>query len=161
MLHVERSSETESSLELHFFVSDTGIGIPEDKQQTIFEAFEQVDSSTTRKYGGTGLGLSISAELVKLMDGKMWVESKVKQGSKFHFTAMFEMKNSEPESHSHPIRKLADLPVLVVDDNDSNRRILQEILTNWHMRPTVASSGASNKSTDEGEGHATVRASAP
>ncbi len=142
MLHVERQSQSESALDLHFFVSDTGIGIPEDKQQTIFEAFEQADSSTTRKYGGTGLGLSISAALVKLMGGTMWVESKVRQGSKFHFTVVLEMKKSESESLTKEVYKLVDLPILVVDDNASNRRILREILTNWHMKPSLASSGA-------------------
>ena len=142
MLHVERQSQSESALDLHFFVSDTGIGIPEDKQQTIFEAFEQADSSTTRKYGGTGLGLSISAALVKLMGGTMWVESKVRQGSKFHFTVVLEMKKSESEPLTKEVYKLVDLPILVVDDNASNRRILREILTNWHMKPSLASSGA-------------------
>src|SRR5215469_3040987 len=141
MLHVERQGQSESSLDLHFFVSDTGIGIPEDKQQTIFEAFEQVDSSTTRKYGGTGLGLSISAALVKLMGGKMWVESKVRQGSKFHFTVVLELKNSESDPPGKECQELIDLPILVVDDNASNRRILKEILTNWHMKPTLANSG--------------------
>src|SRR5262252_1924109 len=143
MLHVERQSQSESTLDLHFFVSDTGIGIPEDKQQTIFEAFEQVDSSTTRKYGGTGLGLSISAALVKLMGGTMWVESKIRQGSKFHFTVVLELKNSESEAlPAKGSQELIDLPILVVDDNASNRRILKEILTNWHMKPTLATSGA-------------------
>jgi two-component system, sensor histidine kinase and response regulator len=142
MLHVERQSQTESTLNLHFFVSDTGIGIPEDKQQTIFEAFEQADTSTTRKYGGTGLGLSISAALVKLMGGTMWVESKVKQGSKFHFTVVLEITESESESLAKEVNKFVDLPVLVVDDNASNRRILSEILTSWHMKPTLTSGGA-------------------
>jgi PAS domain S-box-containing protein len=142
MLYVELQSQSESTLNLHFFVSDTGIGIPEEKQQTIFEAFEQADRSTTRKYGGTGLGLSISAELVKLMGGTMWVESKVRQGSKFHFTVVLEMKKSEPEPLPKEVYKLVDLPILVVDDNASNRRILREILTNWHMKPTLANSGA-------------------
>ena len=127
---------------MHFFVSDTGIGIPEKKQQTIFEAFEQVDSSTTHKYGGTGLGLSISAALVKLMGGTMWVESKVRQGSKFHFTVVLELKKSESEPLTKEINKLIDLPILVVDDNASNRRILKEILTTWHMKPTLTNSGA-------------------
>jgi PAS domain S-box-containing protein len=142
MLYVERKSQSESTLDLHFFVSDTGIGIPEEKQQTIFEAFEQADSSTTRKYGGTGLGLSISAALVKLMGGTMWVESKVSQGSKFHFTVVLEMKKSESEPLAKEIHKLIDLPILVVDDNASNQRILKEILTNWRMKPTLANSGA-------------------
>ena len=142
MLHVERQGQSESTLDLHFFVSDTGIGIPEEKQQTIFEAFEQVDSSTTRKYGGTGLGLSISAALVKLMGGTMWVESKLRQGSKFHFTVVLELKKSESEPLSKSSRDLIDLPILVVDDNASNRRILKEILTNWHMKATLANGGA-------------------
>jgi PAS domain S-box-containing protein len=142
MLFVERQSQTESTLDLHFFVSDTGIGIPEEKQATIFEAFEQADSSTTRKYGGTGLGLSISAALVKLMGGTMWVESKVKQGSKFHFTVVLERSKLEPEPLIKDTPKLVDLPILVVDDNASNRRILGEILTNWHMNPTLVNSGA-------------------
>src|SRR5215467_8178994 len=142
MLHVERQSQSESTLDLHFFVSDTGIGIPEEKQQTIFAAFEQADSSTTRKYGGTGLGLSISAALVKLMGGTMWVESKVRKGSKFHFTVMFEIAESQSESLTKEVNKLVDLPILVVDDNASNRRILREILTNWRMKATLANSGA-------------------
>jgi PAS domain S-box-containing protein len=142
MLYVERQGQSEQALHLHFFVSDTGIGIPEEKQQTIFEAFEQVDSSTTRKYGGTGLGLSISAALVKLMGGTMWVESKVRQGSKFHFTVVLELKKSESEPLTKEIYKLIDLPILVVDDNASNRRILKEILTAWHMKPTLTNSGS-------------------
>ena len=149
MLHVERRSQTESALELHFFVSDTGIGIPEEKQQAIFEAFEQVDSSTTRKYGGTGLGLSISAALVKLMNGTMWVESKVQQGSRFHFTAVLDLKDFDPESRSRRSQNLFDLPVLIIDDNASNRRILQEILINWHMKPTLTKSGAEGLSVLE------------
>ncbi len=142
MLHVERRDQTESALDLHFFVSDTGIGIPKDKQDTIFEAFEQVDSSTTRKYGGTGLGLSISAALVKLMGGSMWVESKEKQGSKFHFTIRLGVKKTKSRRTSRRIENLVDLPVLVIDDNASNRLILKEILTNWHMKPTLANCGA-------------------
>jgi PAS domain S-box-containing protein len=142
MLQIERRSQTDSALDLHFAVSDTGIGIPEEKRETIFEAFEQVDSSTTRRYGGTGLGLSISAELVKLMGGSMWVESKEKQGSKFHFTVSLELKQAKAARTSKRSRKLTNLPILVIDDNASNRRILKEILTNWHMKPTLANSGA-------------------
>ena len=142
MLYVERRSQSESTLDLHFFVSDTGIGIPEEKRHTIFEAFEQADSSTTRRYGGTGLGLSISAALVKLMGGTMWVESELRQGSKFHFTVTLETGKSETEPLTKEVHNLVDLPVLVVDDNASNRRILKEILTNWHMKPTLANSGA-------------------
>ena len=141
MLDVHLVKQDESLLEMHFIISDTGIGIPEGKQEKIFGAFEQVDSSTTRKYGGTGLGLTISAELAKLMGGRMWVESKEKEGSKFHFTVVLELKGSERKRARHRNTKLVNLPVLVVDDNASNRRILQEILTNWHMHPTLATSG--------------------
>jgi CheY-like chemotaxis protein len=88
------------------------------------------------------LGLSISAALVKLMGGAMWVESKVRQGSKFHFTVVLEIGKSEPEPFTKEVYQLVDLPILVVDDNASNRRILRDILTNWHMKPTLASSGA-------------------
>ena len=142
MLDVHRVKQDAASLEMHFVVSDTGIGIPEGKQEKIFGAFEQVDSSTTRKYGGTGLGLTISAELAKLMGGKMWVESEEKRGSRFHFTVVLELKGSERKRGLRRNTKLLNLPVLVVDDNASNRRILQEILSNWHMSPTLATSGA-------------------
>jgi two-component system sensor histidine kinase/response regulator len=142
MLDVNLVKQDSSSLEMHFVISDTGIGIPEGKQDKIFGAFEQVDGSTTRKYGGTGLGLTISAELAKLMGGRMWVESKEKQGSKFHFTIVLELKGTERKRAPRRNTMLLNLPILVVDDNASNRRILQEILTNWHMQPTLANSGA-------------------
>ncbi|HEY3927509.1 MAG TPA: ATP-binding protein [Candidatus Koribacter sp.] len=142
MLDVNLVKQDHSSLEIHFVVSDTGIGIPEGKQEKIFGAFEQVDGSTTRKYGGTGLGLTISAELAKLMGGRMWVENKEKQGSKFHFTIVLELKGTESKRTPRRNTILLNLPILVVDDNASNRRILQEILTNWHMQPTLATSGA-------------------
>ena len=142
MLDVKLVKRDASSMELHFVVSDTGIGIPERKQEKIFGAFEQVDSSTTRKYGGTGLGLTISAELAKLMGGTMWVESKERQGSRFHFTIVLELKDTEHRRTLRRNDKLVNLQILVVDDNASNRRILQEILTNWHMNPTLATSGA-------------------
>ena len=128
------------SLLLHFAVRDTGIGIPPDRQKKIFEAFSQADSSTTRKYGGTGLGLSISTRLVKLMGGHIGIESEVGHGSVFHFTVPLGLGETPPHSDSSEI-DLAGLPVLVVDDNATNRRILQEVLTNWQMVPTVVSSG--------------------
>src|SRR5262249_20008717 len=126
---------------LQFEVKDTGIGIPPEKQQQIFEAFSQADSSTTRKYGGTGLGLTISSQLVHLMGGRLWVESEVGKGSTFHFTARFGLPQG-PQVPSAPVRpaRLLDLPVLIVDDNATNRRIFQEILTHWRMRPVVAAS---------------------
>ena len=125
---------------LHFQVTDTGIGIPPEKHATIFEAFSQADGSTTRQFGGTGLGLTISATLVQMMGGRIWVESEPGKGSTFHFTAAFDVAEIEaPTLLSPPL--LADLPVLVVDDNPVNRRILHAQLTRWQMRPTCVASG--------------------
>ena len=129
---------------LHFAVEDTGIGIPLDKQQQIFQAFTQADSSTTRRYGGTGLGLAIALRLVELMGGRMWVESDVGRGSTFHFTAGFD----RPQAPTIDVRSqkpsgLAGLRVLVVDDNETNRRILEEMLESWRMKPTVVADAAS------------------
>ena len=122
---------------LHFRVTDTGIGIPAEKQRTIFEAFEQADTSTTRKYGGTGLGLSISARLVELMGGRIWLDSRPQTGSVFHFTVQLEIA-AEPLDHVLlPAADLQGMPVLIVDDNATNRLILQETVAQWDMQPTV------------------------
>ena len=128
---------------LHFAVSDTGIGISSEKQQVIFQPFEQADTSTTRRYGGTGLGLAISTKLVELMGGRIWVESQPGQGSTFHFTAQLQAlpADSKPATEEALIN-LAGMRVLVVDDNATNRRILLEMLTNWGLKPTVVASGA-------------------
>jgi CheY-like chemotaxis protein len=131
-----------SSVSLHFTVSDTGIGIPADKQQMIFSAFTQADGSTTRKYGGTGLGLTISQRLVKLMGGRMWVESELGAGSHFHFTARLGLSaNSAAQLEEIEPPDLQDLRVLVVDDNATSRCLLQEMLTGWRTRPEVVNSG--------------------
>jgi PAS domain S-box-containing protein len=128
---------------LHFQVRDTGIGIARDKQALIFEAFAQVDGSTTRRYGGTGLGLAISSRLVQRMGGRIWVESVPRQGSTFHFTAPFGTHAVPVQRPSHPEPgKLHGLAVLVVDDNATNRFILAETLSQWHMRPTAAADAA-------------------
>jgi len=142
VVDVEKESQDESGVVLHFSVRDTGIGVPLDKQGMIFEAFTQVDSSATRKYGGTGLGLAITSRLVNLIGGKIWLESEPGRGSTFHFTARF----APAESQDHPPSEfdpagVRDLPVLVVDDNGTNRVILVEMLSSWGMRPEAASGG--------------------
>src|SRR5262249_54035868 len=127
---------------LHFAVRDTGIGIPPEKQAAVFEAFTQADSSTTRKYGGTGLGLAISTRIVRLMGGRIWVESEPGRGSTFHFTATLRPgpRPSAGRSEEEAVR-LAGRRVLVVDDNETNRRILQETLAQWCL-PTELADGA-------------------
>jgi PAS domain S-box-containing protein len=140
VVEVTREAQTDNEVVLHVTVSDTGIGISPDKRELLFKAFSQVDSSTTRKYGGSGLGLAISAQLVGMMGGRIWLESEVGKGSAFHFTARFGLA---PALAARPVVRpvnLQDLLVLVVDDNATNRRILQEMLTNWRMKPTVAAS---------------------
>ena len=128
--------------ELTFCVSDTGIGIPQEKRAAIFEAFAQADGSTTRTYGGTGLGLSIASQLIQKMGGRIWIESKVGEGTTFHFTARLEVR-TEPSTlqHAGP-EDLEGLRALVVDDNAVNRRMLSGMLQNWRMKPTVVDSGA-------------------
>ena len=144
VLDVDVEHVNDDDLSLHFRVTDTGIGISPDQLHTIFEAFEQADTSTTRRYGGTGLGLAISSRLIDLMDGSVWVESEVDRGSTFHFVARFWAASSDSESNVSKIYPpmLQGLRVLVVDDNATNRRILVEILTNWMMEPTAVASVA-------------------
>jgi two-component system, sensor histidine kinase and response regulator len=142
VIQVEIQEELPNETVLHFTVRDTGIGIPLEKQQLIFEAFTQTDSSTTRKYGGTGLGLAISSRLVNKMGGKIWVESEPDRGSTFHFTVRFLLQKFSSRKYA-PLgaEALRGLPVLVVDDNATNRRILQEMLLAWQMNPTLTESG--------------------
>ncbi len=123
-------------------VKDTGIGISPSKQKAIFESFAQADASTTRKYGGTGLGLAITRQLVEMMGGEIWIKSEPGKGATFCFTAGFELLEEPPE-RVKPIciSKLKDFPVLVVDDNETNRLILQEMLSLWGCRVSVVASG--------------------
>jgi signal transduction histidine kinase/ActR/RegA family two-component response regulator len=124
---------------LHFIVTDTGIGIPPEKQRLIFQPFMQADSSMTRQYGGTGLGLTISSRLVGMMGGEIWVESEPGQGSRFHFTANVNAA-ADAERPAMEIDSLNGTRVLVVDDNTTNRRILTETLSRWGVEADAASS---------------------
>ena len=143
LVTVETGSIAQNAVVLHFAVSDTGIGIVEDKRAHIFEAFAQADTSTTRSFGGTGLGLSIATELVSLLGGTMWLDSEVGRGSTFHFTARFDRPQAADAADGvEPPVDLHGLPVLIVDDTATNRRILTEVLTNWKMKPYAVDSGA-------------------
>lgn len=143
IVRAEGQETSGKQVQLHFQVIDTGIGIPEEKQEEIFEPFAQADGSSTRKYGGTGLGLTISSRLVEMMGGRIWVESKPGHGSNFHFTVRLGMSEGSAQSVSPTMRlaELRDWQVLVVDDNATNRTILGKILANWGMKPSLASSG--------------------
>jgi signal transduction histidine kinase/CheY-like chemotaxis protein/HPt (histidine-containing phosphotransfer) domain-containing protein len=143
VLRVETEAVGEDWVGLHFAVADTGIGIPLEKQGLIWDAFVQADNSTTRQYGGSGLGLAISSRLVALLGGRIRVESEVGKGSTFSFTARFARgKESAASPTGVPSQDLRGLPVLVVDDNATNRRILVEMLTHWGLKPTAAAGGA-------------------
>lgn len=143
VLRVEAEESDQESMVLHFTVTDTGIGIPKEKQALIFEPFSQADTSTTRRYGGTGLGLSISMRLIEMMGGRIWLESEVGKGSTFHFTAKFGVvKNPIGQTPLKEMSALGDIRVLVVDDNATNRKILTTTLRYWHMKPAAASDAA-------------------
>ena len=145
VVSVEQVERTEQDTTLYFSVRDTGIGIPPDKVKAIFKPFEQADASTTRQFGGTGLGLAISVQLVELMGGRIWAESTVGEGSTFHFTAVFGIgKPPAPAPGAQTQQEsLEGLAVLVVDDNATNRRILEQMLRNWRMVPQSVGDGAS------------------
>jgi PAS domain S-box-containing protein len=131
-------AQEQDQVQLHFQVHDTGIGIPAEKQHRIFEAFSQADSSTTRRFGGTGLGLTISSRLVKLMGGRIWVESQPGQGSRFHFTVQVRVARDAVPRKAAQTADLAGLRALVVDDNATSRRILGELLRRRGIVPTLA-----------------------
>jgi signal transduction histidine kinase/DNA-binding response OmpR family regulator len=139
VLRVDVESRDEDGVTLHYAVTDTGIGIPPDKQKLIFEPFSQADTSTTRKYGGTGLGLSISIRLIEMMGGRIWLESEEGRGTTFHFMARLGngiSVASSPACLDPAI--LDDVRVLVVDDNATNRQILETTLTYWRMKALSA-----------------------
>jgi signal transduction histidine kinase/DNA-binding response OmpR family regulator len=142
VVRVARMEETDKEVLLDISVRDTGPGIPAEKQKTIFEAFTQADTSMTRTHGGTGLGLTISMRLARLMGGRLWVESEPGEGSTFHFTARFQLSSTSPAiMESVELEKLHGQSVLVVDDNATNRRILEEMLLGWQMKPIWADRG--------------------
>ena len=134
--------ETRETVTVRFEVRDTGIGIPEDRQSLIFDKFTQVDCSTTRKYGGTGLGLAISRRLVQMMGGDMGVESEMGKGSTFYFVVEFaRQKGAAVKTPLADLVNIEGVPVLIVDDNARSRRLLEEMLTHWHMRPRAVDGG--------------------
>jgi two-component system, sensor histidine kinase and response regulator len=133
--------ENSSDVELRFSVRDTGIGISHEKQDAIFHAFEQADNSTTRQYGGTGLGLAISKRLVGMMGGRIQVESETGRGSIFSFTTPVTVVKNQPAVPKLEDSSLRGVPVLVVDDNATNRRMLSDWLSHWGMWPILAESG--------------------
>jgi two-component system, sensor histidine kinase and response regulator len=142
-LKVELESSDADSDSIHFIVSDTGIGIPREKQGSIFDPFSQGDSSTTRKHGGTGLGLTISARFIALMGGSIWVHSERGQGAQFHFILPLTRAQSKVDiANPAPPELLHGVKVLVVDDNSTNQRILLAMLARWRMQPSAVDGGA-------------------
>ena len=140
VLRVTTEAATLQNIVLHMSVADTGVGIPLERQALIFEAFTQADGSTTRRYGGTALGLSIASQLVDLMGGRIWVESEVDKGSTFHFTADFGVVEVPVIAALPQAVDLRNVRVLVVDDNATNRRLLEVMLSGWAMVPTAEAS---------------------
>ncbi|HYT73615.1 MAG TPA: response regulator, partial [Vicinamibacterales bacterium] len=126
---------------IHFSVQDSGIGIPLAEHERIFDAFKQADGSTTRRYGGTGLGLSISSRLIARLGGRLWLESEEGRGSTFHFTLPFGVAAAQDPAPGVSLAGVRDLSILVVDDNETNRRVLEGMLRRFQMHPALAESG--------------------
>ncbi|WP_218934733.1 hybrid sensor histidine kinase/response regulator [Rosistilla ulvae] len=155
LINIEREMQTADQLVLRCSVRDSGIGIAPDKLDSIFAAFSQEDTSTTRRFGGTGLGLAISAQLVQLMNGRIWADSQKGSGTTFHFTSRFAISTTKLRSLPN-IEALSGLRVLVVDDNQTNRFILDEILKGWRLNPICVDSGPTaltemRRASDAGE----------
>ncbi|MBF0495687.1 MAG: PAS domain S-box protein [Deltaproteobacteria bacterium] len=142
---VSTECRSNSGLTLLFTVKDTGVGIPCDKQQEIFSPFVQADGSASKRHGGTGLGLAISSRLVAMMRGRIWLESDESRGSTFYFTAHFGLPTHKDVADLEPVsidpERLRGVRVLVADDNKTSRRMLKEMLTSWHIKPTTVESG--------------------
>jgi PAS domain S-box-containing protein len=146
LVEVEPDRAAADPFTLHFSVSDTGIGIAAEKKAMVFEAFAQADGTTTRLFGGTGLGLTISRRIVEMMGGRIDVASELGKGSTFHFTARFKPATALPRGPLANPRQLEGVPVLVLDDNKTNRLILEEMLKSWRMRPSLAATGVATLS---------------
>jgi len=139
LVSIGQESRAGDHVVLHTRVTDTGIGIPREKQSHVFEPFSQADGSTTRRFGGTGLGLTISSNLVQLMGGKIWLDSEVGVGTTFHFTV--DLGVGPATAPLFPEPALMDIPVLIVDDNSVNRQILERRMLDWQMRPVSVDGG--------------------
>ncbi len=144
---VDLSCEVENiddyMVHLHYSVTDTGTGIPPEKLKTIFSSFEQADTSTSRQFGGTGLGLAISKQLVELMGGRIWVENMPAEGSRFHFTLTLPIDTTTKKKDHTSAVDLENKRILIVDDNETNRFILRNMLTNWHINHSDVADGES------------------
>ena len=141
IVSVDSQAADDNCVTLHVAVSDTGIGVPPEKQKLIFDAFTQLDASPSRHFGGTGLGLSICSRLVALMGGRIWLESEVGKGSVFQFTIQLQSQTAQATTLRPAAVNLENMPVLIVDDNATNRRIFSEMLGEWGMKPITASDG--------------------
>ena len=142
VVEVVSDATEEDAIRLQFSVQDTGIGIPPDKQRVVFDAFVQADSSTSRRHGGTGLGLSISSRLVNLMNGQIWLESEPDEGTTVFFTASLDRALAPPLTATRDLAALKGMRVLVVDDNATTRRIIDELLSRVQMQTILAADGA-------------------
>jgi len=143
-VRVDAEAMTPDTVTLRVAVQDTGIGIAPDKSRLVFDAFAQADASTTRRFGGTGLGLAICRRLVERMGGRIWLDSEPGRGSTFHFTVLLERARAPvPKQVAAPSHALHGLPVLAVDDNATNRRLLEAILTTWGVALTIVADGRS------------------
>ncbi len=148
---------SDDQLQIHIAVKDTGIGIPTEKMDRLFQSFSQVDASTTRQYGGTGLGLIISKQLVQMMGGKIWVESEIGKGSTFNFTITARKSaTQEAPEYEFDTDALEGAKVLIVDDNETNRMILRKQTESWHMTPIAAASGQEALAIIETQGDISV-----